>query len=318
MAASRLSDGQKAEIVERYRQGAGSVELADTYGCSPNTVSRVLKAGLDPAEYERLKRRRVGRPGSVAAADLTLPPVSHPVAVATPAPEASGDGDLAPPLLPPESGGASPDVDPSSGMPDPRPEDLSAVQEQVELPLSTVPALSLEPQARGSRLVGRSRPEEEDEEPGLLAIEDAEDFGEDDEDDDELMDDGDDPPESPTLVTPLPLAPGLDPLSAAVPLPWGTPSLPDSAYLLVEKVVELQPQQLQELTELGPLPEGERQRKALVLYVNPRQAKRQCGRNQRVIRIPDTGIIGLTAGKLLAQGITRVVVEGSLYALPGS
>ncbi|MFN7900718.1 MAG: helix-turn-helix domain-containing protein, partial [Synechococcaceae cyanobacterium] len=61
----------------------------------------------------------------------------------------------------------------------------------------------------------------------------------------------------------------------------------------------------------------EQERQALVLYVNPRQAKRQCGRHQRVIRIPDTQVFELTAPKLAAQGITRVVVEGSLFALPG-
>ena len=98
---------------------------------------------------------------------------------------------------------------------------------------------------------------------------------------------------------------------------WGSASLPSSAYMLVEKTVELQPQLLRELPELGRLPDDEQERQALVLYVNPRQAKRQCGRNQRVIRIPDTQVFELTAPKLAAQGITRVVVEGSLFALPG-
>jgi hypothetical protein len=87
--------------------------------------------------------------------------------------------------------------------------------------------------------------------------------------------------------------------------------------MLVEKTVELQPQMLSDLPELGQLPEDEQERQALVLYVNPRQAKRQCGRNQRVIRIPDIQVFELTAPKLVAQGITRVVVEGSLFALPG-
>ena len=40
MAAPRLSDSQKIEIVARYRAGEGSTELAEAYGCSANTVSR--------------------------------------------------------------------------------------------------------------------------------------------------------------------------------------------------------------------------------------------------------------------------------------
>ena len=58
MAATRLTDSQKIEIVARYRAGEGSAELAEAYGCSTNTVSRVVKAGLEPAEYEQLKQQR--------------------------------------------------------------------------------------------------------------------------------------------------------------------------------------------------------------------------------------------------------------------
>ena len=52
--------------------------------------------------------------------------------------------------------------------------------------------------------------------------------------------------------------------------------------------------------------------------INPRQAKRQCGRSQRVIKLPDVGVLERTAAYLVAQGITRVVMEGALYSLPGS
>ena len=62
MAATRLTDSQKIEIVARYRSGEGSAELADAFGCSTNTVSRVVKAGLKPAEYEQLKQQRNNRP----------------------------------------------------------------------------------------------------------------------------------------------------------------------------------------------------------------------------------------------------------------
>ncbi len=48
MAASRLSDEQKSLLVERYRAGATAAELAADFGCSAATVSRVVKAALDP------------------------------------------------------------------------------------------------------------------------------------------------------------------------------------------------------------------------------------------------------------------------------
>jgi transposase-like protein len=58
MVASRLSDSQKAELVERFRRGASTQALAEAYGCSPNTVIRAAKAALEPALYEELKQKR--------------------------------------------------------------------------------------------------------------------------------------------------------------------------------------------------------------------------------------------------------------------
>ena len=58
MAAPRLTDSQKSELVARYRDGAASQELADAYGCSINTVTRVVKATLTSSDYEQLKQQR--------------------------------------------------------------------------------------------------------------------------------------------------------------------------------------------------------------------------------------------------------------------
>ena len=89
MPASRLSDGQRAEMVERFRQGVATVELADAYGCSPNTVSRLVKAAMDGDEYERLKRQRQRRSGvgdpAGSEGDQPLEWASAPAAVAMPA-----------------------------------------------------------------------------------------------------------------------------------------------------------------------------------------------------------------------------------------
>ena len=88
--------------------------------------------------------------------------------------------------------------------------------------------------------------------------------------------------------------------------------------MLVDKTVELQARPLSDIAELGQLPPDEHDRQALVVFTNPRQAKRLCGRTQRVIKLPDTRVIERTAPYLLAQGISRVVIEGALYSLPGS
>ena len=54
------------------------------------------------------------------------------------------------------------------------------------------------------------------------------------------------------------------------------------------------------------------------MFVNPRNAKRLCGRSQRVIKIPDTRIFERPARYLVAQGISRLVIENGVYSLPGA
>ncbi|MEA5413451.1 hypothetical protein VB737_16930, partial [Synechococcus sp. BA-120 BA3] len=162
--------------------------------------------------------------------------------------------------------------------------------------------------------------------PAVLAIEDADDFGADDDDlltsddaDDEGADDGADGAINPFQPIPVVLLDDGAPAGADGRLqPLASAALPSSAYMLVDKTVELQARPLSEFPELGRLPDAELERQALVVFLNPRQAKRQCGRTQRVIKLPDLKVFELTAPYLLAQGISRVVIEGALYALPGS
>ena len=252
MAATRLTDSQKIEIVARFRSGEVSAELAEAYGCSTNTVSRVVKAGLEPAEYEQLKQQR-NRPLKAS------PEQAVPELVAS-----------APQLPDPQPSGPEP-LDP-------------------ELP----------------------EPAGDDEEHALLAIDDADDFGDDAND----LDFADDDLADQFVAVPLLLVDHVGEPAQCQPL--ADAPLPASVYMLVDKTVELQAKPLKDFPELGQLADGEEERQALMVFANPRQAKRHCGRTQRVIKVPDTRILERTAPYLIAQGISRVVMEGSLYSLPGS
>ena len=257
MAATRLTDSQKIEIVARYRAGEGSAELAEAYGCSTNTVSRVVKAGLEPAEYEQLKQQR-NRPLKAA-------------------PEQSS----------PEQ----------------------AVPEQVSPALVASAPEPLDPEPLEPEL---PEPAGDDEDHALLAIDDADDFGDDAND----LDFSDDDLADQFVAVPLLLVDHVGEPAQCQPL--ADAPLPASVYMLVDKTVELQAKPLKDFPELGQLADGEEERQALMVFANPRQAKRHCGRTQRVIKVPDTRILERTAPYLIAQGISRVVMEGSLYSLPGS
>ena len=348
MAATRLSDAQKQEIVGRYRQGETSAALANAYGCSANTVSRVLKAALDPEDYERLKqqRGRSGRSGASAAAPR--PAVVDAVAAATD--EDSAIAGLSSDASAIDSAASNDELAADNTRQRRRKRSAgSAVAAQVDAPAADPAQDDLaqdEPAADGASADETSADEasddgasadqvsddevsdddatendeaaEDDDGPGVLAIDDADDFGDDDEGDeagddaDEASDDdanGDE--EAGNTLAAAAAARELVQCQALIEA-----ELPGSAYLLVDKTVELQPTPLRECTDLGPLPEEEADRQALQVYLNPRQAKRHCGRTQRVIPVPDVSVLERRASYLLRQGICRVVVEGALYALP--
>ncbi len=288
MAATRLSDSQKTELVGRFREGSSSQQLADSYGCSANTVIRVVRTELGDEEYERLKAERSRRRSRTATGDAD--PAAAPEALQT-----------ALAISTPE--------------PEPAPETPTTARRTLPAPPRR---LTVAAPARAEAVA--------EDGPAVLAIEDADDFGADDDDlltsddaDDEGPDDGAEGEINPFQPIPVVLLDDGAPAGADGRLqPLASAALPSSAYMLVDKTVELQARPLSEFPELGRLPDAELERQALVVFLNPRQAKRQCGRTQRVIKLPDLKVFELTAPYLLAQGISRVVIEGALYALPGS
>ncbi len=250
MTPRRLSESEKQDLVGRYKAGESTVVLAEVFGCSPNTVTRTVKALLPPEAYAALKVSRL-KTGTVT-----------PVAEAAPVAVAAAD----------------------------------AVQASAS-----------------------EQDEDNAEAVSNLALDDADDFGEDTdpahEEEGGAADDNSEA--SQTFIELVPLV-GVADLSDRLPVevqPLQAGSLPNSVYMLVDKVVELDARPLRDFPELGHLEESELDRQGLFLYGNPRAAKRQCGRSQRVIKVPDTAVFERTSSYLLARGITRLVMDGSLIAL---
>ena len=80
MAPSRLNDSHKQEIVERYRAGDTSAQIAAAYGCSTNTVSRTVRSLLSPEEYAELKAQRSAKNSGLASSvpEIETAEVSRP------------------------------------------------------------------------------------------------------------------------------------------------------------------------------------------------------------------------------------------------
>ena len=92
-------------------------------------------------------------------------------------------------------------------------------------------------------------------------------------------------------------------------------TLPDSLYMLVDKKIELESSSISDLPEWSFLPESELERRAILLFPNKRSASRNCSKNQKVLKIPDTGIFKISKPYLLSKGITRLIIEDSLISL---
>ena len=265
MAPSRLNDSHKQEIVERYRAGDTSAEIAAAYGCSTNTVSRTVRSLLSSEEYAKLKAQRAAKGAAVESsasesrADTTL---EAPTAQAISTNEEEGEGE----------------------------------------------------ESVGSEVNGDVDGDGDGDGDGqILALDDAEDFGSAELDDNETFNQDDDNVFHEIAVLPVDLPEVTT--QQVVCRPFASELVPDSVYMLVDKTVELDPRPLSEFPELGLSDPSEQQRQALCLYASPRAAKRQCGRSQRVIKVPDTQVFEQTSSYLLARGITHLVVEGSLFAL---
>lgn len=274
MAARRLSDSEKQDLVGRYKAGESTAALAEAFGCSSNTVSRTVKALLPPEAYAALKASRQ-KGGTVVA--VAQPLLEIPLLEIPPLEVASNSSTDAEPISADEASTAD------------------ASSEEDDKPESSVGEFSTE-------------------ESSTLALDDAADFAEESDD----QGSGVEQPVPMDVFTELVPLIGVAGLSGSAPIetqPLSPGVLPGSVYMLVDKVVELDARPLRDFPELGALDSVDQDRQGLFLFSNPRAAKRQCGRSQRVIKVPDTTVFERTSSYLLKRGITRLVMEGTVVAL---
>lgn len=97
--------------------------------------------------------------------------------------------------------------------------------------------------------------------------------------------------------------------------PFAEAVLPKTCYLVIDRTAELVTRPLRDFGELGQIPEAEIQSRTLPIFDNHRIARRFSHRNQRIIKVPDADMLKKTSTQLSAKGITRLLVNGHIYAL---
>jgi transposase-like protein len=98
-------------------------------------------------------------------------------------------------------------------------------------------------------------------------------------------------------------------------MPLSEAILPKTCYLVIDRTSELVTRPLKDFGELGQIPVHEIQSRTLPLFDNHRIARRFSHRTQRIIKVPNSSMIRAACAQLSAKGITRLLVNGRIYAL---
>lgn len=297
MASRKLTDADKQAILELYPQpGETTSTLAERYGVSNSTISRVLKQRLPEAEYSRLiQQKRSGakvEPTPKPATDESFeaaPSVTPRAEVETAAVADSADK---PKPAPPKRRARS-----GSGA------NASAAAADQESPETTTASASEDEEGTLAAIAWG------DEEPGDAVTNlDDDDYGDDDLDNEDDLDDWDDDEGDESSLS----VPHREQLEV---LPFSDASFQRTYYLVVDRLSELITCPLRDLPDLGQIPAEEEQSRTLPVFNNHRVARRFSRRNQRVVKIPDGSVIRKTQPYLQAKGITRLLLDGQVYSL---
>ncbi|MEH2060299.1 MAG: transposase [Nostoc sp.] len=330
----KLTDSDKQEILKLYRETAETTStLADRYGVSNSTISRLLKSTLPEDEYEYL--------------------VSLKRAARTPEGRAQVSYEQLPLLIQPEPEIQVLPIPPSESQPlevpkvEPIPRRIIHVEQELyseetaeslaasrrvrrrpsaaEKPKLRVTEKLETPEPKLPEIVSISIPPLKVEHPGAAVIaqmlgedlldesEDLDDLDDDDLEDDDFEEedfDDDDLDEERPLVT------KRRPGEASVQvLPLSVANLPKTCYLVIDRSSELITRPLKDFGDLGQIPSLETQQRTLPVFDNHRVAKRFSTKRDRVIKVPDSKMLHKARTHLQAKGITRLLIDGQVYSL---
>ena len=98
-------------------------------------------------------------------------------------------------------------------------------------------------------------------------------------------------------------------------IPISEVKFPNLVFMIVDKNIELVSNYLKELPEWSFLPEDDLNRKIIKIYSDLKNAKRECRKDQKVIKVPNTNVFKVAAPFLVARGISRIISESQLISI---
>ena len=98
-------------------------------------------------------------------------------------------------------------------------------------------------------------------------------------------------------------------------IPIDEVDFPEIVFMIVDKKIELETKLLREYPEWQFLPEADLNQKTIELYSELKDAKRNCKKEQKVIKVVNTQVFKIVAPILISRGISRLVCSEKLIAL---
>ena len=98
-------------------------------------------------------------------------------------------------------------------------------------------------------------------------------------------------------------------------IPLEEVDFPKLIYMIVDSKIELITKLLKDYPEWEFLPEDDLKRKTIEIYYDLKKAKRNCGRDQKVIKVPNTNVFKIVSPILLSKGISRILTEDKLISI---
>ena len=330
----KLTDSDKQEILKLYRESAETTStLAERYGVSNSTISRLLKSTLPEEEYEylvSLKRAARTPEGRAQVSYDQLPLLNQPLLQSAASTDLSSGEELSTPE--PEKLIIAAKVDGSPDFPEDIPANRRVKTRSSAGEQPQPPVIKESPVVKELEIV-RHKPTEtpipkpklevetQRSQPSLFAeildedlLDEPDDLDDDDLDDD-LYDEEDDF-EDEDYEVPKPLVTRRKNGEASVQvLPLSVAHLPKTCYLVIDRSAELITRPLKDFGDLGLIPSLENQQKTLPIFDNHRVAKRFSTKRDRVIKVPDSQVLHKASNHLQAKGITRLLIDGQVYSL---
>ena len=91
--------------------------------------------------------------------------------------------------------------------------------------------------------------------------------------------------------------------------------LPDVVYMIVDKSIELEIKLLNEYPEWHFLSKEDLNRKTIQIFYDLKVAKRNCNKNQKVLKVPNSKVFQIVSPILISRGISRIITEEFLISL---